>query len=755
MTQVRITHNPFTVETTFTLDGVELTEGARLHRRTKQRLQSWVDELFGELKTMFNGQDAFNVTFVGVEPDFHDIVQAAQDARGKGMTVSVAWEPVASAEQREKALVALRVELLRHPGYQSILKDDAATRAALTNAASHDFDVYVVATMSSGKSTLINAMLGRDLLPSGNEATTAAITRIFDDEKAVDGKFRGARYDAAGEILEHADDVDLALMSNWNRNPETRRIELHGKIAATRNGQNARLVLTDTPGPNNSADAQHATTTMSYIQDTNRSPLILYVLNATQQGIEDDSKLLKLVAKTIERGGRQSNDRFIFVLNKMDEMDVGKGDDVSGLLSRTRTYLQKHGVHNPQIFPVSAHVARLVRYPDEALSSRERSFKPSLLHVFDSEPTMDLSQYVPVRGRGREASADGGASEQERRTGMPALESTLDAYVEKYHLPDRFKRSYDALIRLIEEAINRQRLLEDMEASNLTELSTELAQLRDRYDTSLNGKVFAEQIASQSLDLPEEVEKELQSIKEDVKALERECASAFTGEAALAQARELVETWRGRFDFKHKEVINRYELAYETGQKAIKEGLQDHYALLMQSVFNEAFKVKFPALARIMRTVAGLTFDFELGESHSQTRSVPVGTEKVSKSRWYNPFSWFSMKEVSIYREEAFVNLNEFYKDQLVTPLTHFRKIESSARKSIESGRDTLIEVFIAHVREEFQPRIEELFAESNARIEDRDRRKHALAEATETRHWSEAMAVRLHDVLSLERAPA
>ena len=44
------------------------------------------------------------------------------------------------------------------------------------------FEVVVVATMSAGKSTVINALIGKELLHSANEATTATITRIHDKD---------------------------------------------------------------------------------------------------------------------------------------------------------------------------------------------------------------------------------------------------------------------------------------------------------------------------------------------------------------------------------------------------------------------------------------------------------------------------------------------------------------------------------------------------------------------------------------------
>ena len=46
------------------------------------------------------------------------------------------------------------------------------------------FPVVVMANMSSGKSTLINALLEKDILPSKNQACTAKIYSILDDDSA-------------------------------------------------------------------------------------------------------------------------------------------------------------------------------------------------------------------------------------------------------------------------------------------------------------------------------------------------------------------------------------------------------------------------------------------------------------------------------------------------------------------------------------------------------------------------------------------
>ncbi|MBO1929813.1 dynamin family protein [Providencia rettgeri] len=63
-----------------------------------------------------------------------------------------------------------------------LANSDLKAKQDFEDALNNEFDAYVVATMSSGKSTFINAILGQDLLPAANEATTATIAHIFDDK---------------------------------------------------------------------------------------------------------------------------------------------------------------------------------------------------------------------------------------------------------------------------------------------------------------------------------------------------------------------------------------------------------------------------------------------------------------------------------------------------------------------------------------------------------------------------------------------
>lgn len=231
------------------------------------------------------------------------------------------------------------------------------------------FDVLVLATMSAGKTSFINALIEQELLHTANEATTACITSVEHRENLK--YFCGACYSYDNLELERLNNTTAAVVCGWNANTEVKRICLTGsfKIAPR---PAPGLVLHDTPGPNNSQDEEHQRTTMGFIQDSKRNPLILYVLNASQLGTNDDRNLLGLVAETMRKGGKQSKDRFIFVINKMDVFDPENGEHLPSVLDRVKEYLTSNGIQSPLIYPVSANLTRLIRKPIVDHTRKER-----------------------------------------------------------------------------------------------------------------------------------------------------------------------------------------------------------------------------------------------------------------------------------------------------------------------------------------------------------------------------------------------
>ncbi|KAJ8134693.1 hypothetical protein OY671_012094, partial [Metschnikowia pulcherrima] len=154
-------------------------------------------------------------------------------------------------------------------------------------------------------------------------------------------------------------------------------------------------VSTDTPGPNNSQDENHERVTMGFIQDSSRNPLISYVLNASQSSIDDDRNSLELVGQAMRKGGKQSKDRFIFVVNKMDVFDPEKGEDPKEISERVKKYSMSNGIQNPLVYPVSANSTRSIRKPGDSHSRKERGDYSAMAESFEQEPCMNMLQYMP------------------------------------------------------------------------------------------------------------------------------------------------------------------------------------------------------------------------------------------------------------------------------------------------------------------------------------------------------------------------
>ena len=57
--------------------------------------------------------------------------------------------------------------------------------------------------MSAGKSTLINALLGKKLMPSSQEACTATISEIQDNDKEI---FEAQAFDKDGNLCATSND---------------------------------------------------------------------------------------------------------------------------------------------------------------------------------------------------------------------------------------------------------------------------------------------------------------------------------------------------------------------------------------------------------------------------------------------------------------------------------------------------------------------------------------------------------------------
>lgn len=464
--KITIKHNPYSNKTEVLLDG-NLNEKISSDFGTQAYYQIYENMLEKILTEFGISGESINVEFVGIVEHFEAMQSTIAEVSNKfDVKIQFKHLPI-----RKPSDLLEEVRL----GFKAFCNTDwhgadiglEDLKEEFKETDDTDADINVIATMSSGKSTLINSMIGAEILPAANEATTATVLRFFDTENT--DRIIAHRIGENNKILaENIDITDNAseILKEWNSAPATKEVHLYGELHGIHSQKHSRLVLVDTPGPNNSQDASHQETTHQILQDVNKS-VVLYVLNAGQLRTNDDAELLKQVREAMELDV-QSHDRFIFVLNQIDRFDPKKGESVPSALDRMRIYLEKTiGIKKPNIYPVSAMAAMVLRkqLENQELTEDEEGDLFKFTRKFTNNESMHLAQYMPLSPHVEDiinAELAAAKSDEEKaliHSGVPIVEEVINEYLEKYALPQRvgsLLKIFGKMIGTVKANINAQ-----------------------------------------------------------------------------------------------------------------------------------------------------------------------------------------------------------------------------------------------------------------------------------------------------------
>jgi len=190
--------------------------------------------------------------------------------------------------------------------------------------------ILVLGCMSSGKSTVLNALLGRGVFPAGNRATTAQVFRIVHDPWSEENVCRNPSEsdDWFPLTSERLASYNGSMKENMPADIRLRFPFLNKKRT---------LVFYDTPGPNTSKYSDHRAETYFALEKLPITNIFL-VLDMVQLHTKDEEALLQDMGRVMkERGGVP----LLVILNKADVIDVEK-ESVQEILAEVRETVMKH-----------------------------------------------------------------------------------------------------------------------------------------------------------------------------------------------------------------------------------------------------------------------------------------------------------------------------------------------------------------------------------------------------------------------------
>lgn len=190
----------------------------------------------------------------------------------------------------------------------------------------NEFRVTVVGEFSAGKSTFLNALIGKDVLPHGVNETTATLTYLHNISKEdsrcntivihfADGKRKDETYslEDSRQVL-----IDYATASSEKVKvvKEISSLEIFVPFLGT----NDPIVLIDTPGMNGMADG-HREVTLAEIKQSHASICLFHLRGMGKTDLEFVNELAKY------------QNKIFFVINAIDGLNSDEGESKASKLA--------------------------------------------------------------------------------------------------------------------------------------------------------------------------------------------------------------------------------------------------------------------------------------------------------------------------------------------------------------------------------------------------------------------------------------
>lgn len=754
MKRVFIKYNPYQVTTEITIDDKPLKKNSRLNV-PNQRIQEWVDNLPDILFEECSTKD-FEITFHGTELDFEDVTAVAEEAKEKGINISLKHIPAKEVKDKEQAIADIFAEIQNGP-FEELKQPDVVR--AFEMAKSSDFEVNVVATMSAGKSTLINALLGQRLMPAKQEACTATITEIKDNDS---DHFAAKVYDKNGRLIETHSELTYEIMDRLNANPAVSKIRAEGNIPFV-TSEDVSLVLVDTPGPNNSRDPEHKAATYRMLSESSKT-VVLYIMNATQLAVDDDNTLLKHVAESMKVGGKQSRDRFIFVVNKLDDFKKGE-DSVEAALKKVRDYLADNGIENPNIYPTSALTALNIRTilaqsddddDDDVYEAKGkvRKFNRNEEMFFENYAPLPPSAKGIISNRLAKAIEEKDDKEQALiHSGVVPVEEAIRMYVLKYAKTAKIKNIVDTFINKLESAQSFETTKKEI-SSNQKERDA----IVERID-SIEAKLKSGE--------------EAKKFKQDINAVNYDDEIVKLANNVIKKAQEKIT--KQLKDPKKKMSVDEAENLCAQFAKFVDDLQAEVQVELENLIENTVQKNADDLLKQYKKKLADLVdeinvgnveldpFEIMKGEIPTNTSSIiseSTKTEKVKtgeewipnyKKKWYKPWTWPQEKGYYIDVMEA-----REYVDGKSLAEKYFAPIQEQLYKNSSSAQD-YAKKEAESTKEAFAKKFDELDNLLNKKLEelktcatDEKKAQKKLEEAQSRLEWLDNIQTKVNAILDI-----
>jgi GTPase SAR1 family protein len=378
MKTVKISYNPYKMKTEMIIDDIDVCQNDSYSKfkefiENKIPLQTWIEPIpYKDWQGFVNEvsdpdyNDEVKLVFSGRTIDFDDLqrsISHQNEGRSERTRVVYHYDHKKVLDDKEHSkniknvvdeLKSVRFRELVDQRTTEVLKQkydklDENYKIAKDNV----FYIVFAGVYSSGKSTLLNAIIRHDVLPTSSGTCTSKNCRIRHDS-SLGTKISLAGYGAMNEesgkepvIIEkkiYDNDKDCAAAfleicpikekdndeekDNDDKYPNLETMEIGVDLShlypKSVNKENFTIVLIDTPGMDSAQSIEdgsnkHAEIALEAIGMENK-PMIILCVDANKYEDKSIGEFMREIVVQAKEEGSGFNDRFLFLMNKSDQI---------------------------------------------------------------------------------------------------------------------------------------------------------------------------------------------------------------------------------------------------------------------------------------------------------------------------------------------------------------------------------------------------------------------------------------------------
>lgn len=597
-----------------------------------------------------------------------------------------------------------------------------------------EYKIAVVANMSSGKSTFINALFGKEVLPAFNHATTDSATYIYSKpniEKKAEIFFSDKRKsisiteDLEKEIKQYAQ-KDEDCKDNKYKNVEKINLYYPFKNLQTSSSEDFSITFIDTPGPNSTGDygQKHKDQTRSVLNSVDMA-LFVFDYGQLDANLKSDEQGLWHTIKT--RYEKDKNFEVYFLINKIDMSMEDNFKDVKTLddakknwgihelkaIDKLKQAAKNYGIKEPKIYTVASKFALLDRDNiswDSPLESFQTKFKQIFENTWESEYKKylgilnledNINNYINIEVKNKILKIALDNILTIRNDEVSSLQTNIQTL-------SKPKEEATANVEKALNFLNKEAIELEKDMNNKFKISSEKAieEINDLIDTAIEDKLtskidemskiaiaYAEAIAEgENLNNAKKAAKQFFKKVNLDKEVRLELEDSINIEQVLVEMQKytkvLFEDYKNNYlDVKTylKDCFGKYERDISKIFRQVKENLS--------SQLQNALEIEMQSLE--IQTVdidSNLSFEVSIPDSVLDYKYQEAEYRTVSDSTWYKPWTWGKTRREKVENEKHTLIINP-----------------QDLKKSIEKSMNDTIEIFVGQEKENYKNAIIEL----------------------------------------------